>query len=183
MSRQLGCRLVVIPEDKLSSTFAMKTLKNFGYEKRDVRIIPVPAGKGAGEQHIRKRYVEEVNTYRKNRNHQNIGILAVIDADNKSVDERSRQLDGELKSKNQAGRTGNERIALWIPERHIETWLVHLCGGDVDEETETKTLRPSVDVKQAAEVFKRLFDKQKRETVDTLPSIQTALQETTRILE
>lgn len=183
MSDYSSCELIVVLEDKRHERFVLKTLAKLGFKKHNFRIRMARPGKGAAEQWVRQAYVVEVGLYRKRSKavRPNSSVLTVIDADTLSVDERKRQLDEGLMSESMDYRSVDESIAVWVPRRHIETWLVRLCGGFVTEEDDVKRQRLTVDEPNAAKEFVRLFHEQKQSPVDTLPSIASALEETFRI--
>jgi hypothetical protein len=49
------------------------------------------------------------------------------------VEERLRQLASELTEKSLLGRQPDERIAIFVPRRNIETWIYYLQGEIVNE--------------------------------------------------
>ena len=116
--------IVVLCEDKQQKTFVRRFLKKFGCKR--LRFVPFPEKQGAGEQFVRKEYVREVEASRK---HGNI-LLVMIDAD-KDAAVRRRQLESECKLEK------NDRVAVFMPARNIETWLAFL-GGDGEKVDETK---------------------------------------------
>lgn len=178
-----GCELVVCVEDRFHEQFARRVLIKLGYNIRQCRIKVAPRGKGAAEQWVRSNYASEVRLHRKRSKaiRPNSGVLALIDADTLTVEQRKAQLDSELRALGENPRRPNEPIALWIPRRHIETWLVYLCGGAVTEDDDVKRGRFEASVSQAADSFLELFHERKRGPLDTLPSIDASLEETLRI--
>jgi hypothetical protein len=126
-------RLVILCEDKQQQTFVRRFLKGVGFEDHKLRFHPLPGGKGAGEQYVRKQYPIEVKSYRQKAPKRVVGLLVVIDADLKSLEERHKQLNDELMAKNLAKRQEDERIPILIPKRNIETWIHYLWGEEVNE--------------------------------------------------
>lgn len=178
-----GCEIGVRVEDRHHERFVRKVLKELGFDLRHCHIKIAPRGKGSGEQWVRQSYVREVKLFRKRKKgiRPNSGLLAVLDADTVSVEGRKTLLDDELRSNGQNARNSNEAIAIWVPKRHIETWLLHLCGADVTEEVDVKRQRPNVEISRAAIQFVRLFHERKQGSLTTLPSNDSALMETARI--
>jgi hypothetical protein len=135
MSR--GVRITVICEDQLHASFARSVLYERNYSRREIRFLMSPHGRGAGEQFVRGRLPEEVRALRR-QSYQRLAVLAMTDADRLTVEQRTRQLDDTLKESGLNAREGDEPIAYVIPRRNIETWLLHLRGEQVDEETNYK---------------------------------------------
>lgn len=133
MSR--GVAITIVCEDRRHEGFVHAVLMaHYGWSKarlkRRVRTRPYPKDGtgGAGEKHVRDSYPVEVEAYRRGPSHR--AVIAVIDADNHSVDERHRQLDAALQPR---PRTQAEAIIHVIPKRAIETWLCFLDGTPVIE--------------------------------------------------
>ena len=60
-------------------------------------------------------------------------MVTVADADKLTVKDRKNQFDAALEADGQKPRQPNEPIAVVIPRRQIETWILHLRGEAVDE--------------------------------------------------
>lgn len=122
MSRNVTA--VVLCEDKLSSTVLYRYLKHRGF--KIVRVLPLPAGRGCGSQSVRERFAKEV---RKQRDKAVASVLVVhIDADDRSVEDRKRELAAELARAEMPPRTQSEPIALVVPRWEMENWLHHYLG-------------------------------------------------------
>jgi len=119
-------QVIVLAEDQRHQRFVRRYLYRLGYKNHDIREEPLPNGRGSGEQWVRDRYTRAVATYRGR--HPQTALVVIIDADTRSVQERLRQLPGN--------RSADESIAILIPKRHIETWILCLNGERVDEETD-----------------------------------------------
>lgn len=59
--------------------------------------------------------------------------MALIDADTKSVQERLGQINSGLEQAGLEKIRDDERIAIFVPKRNIETWLRFAENEDVDE--------------------------------------------------
>ena len=98
---------------------------------------------GSAYDWILLRYPQEVAEQRRRvsaKNDNNAALVVHIDADQKTVNERQKQLEESLRNRGLTNREPSERIALAIPKRNIETWL-HGLGGEnvaVDEEYDFK---------------------------------------------
>ena len=128
-------KMVVLCEDKQQEVFARYFLKKRGFTG-NIRFFPCPGGSQSGEQFVRSRYPLEVKEYRKQANHLSVGLVVLIDADTKTIQERLQQLDDALRENSQPLRQQNEKIAIFVPKRNIETWIHYLQGENVDENTE-----------------------------------------------
>jgi hypothetical protein len=146
--------IVILAEDLRQANFAWHYLKHDGHSYRSLRVKISPKGRGAGEQYVRECYPDEVTNYRSSSARRRAALIVEIDADTKTVYYRERQLESELNHARVANRKKSERIALLIPKRNIETWILCLTGEEVNETTDCKSTK-DVDgkIKQAAENF------------------------------
>jgi hypothetical protein len=144
---------VIVAEDLRQVNFVRRSLKGIE-SNRQVRVVRSPTGSGSGEQFVRQQYSEEVERYRSRSTRRKAALIVVIDADKNTVTYREQQLENELKSCGQAKRKKSEKIALLIPKRHIESWILCLTGDVIEETTDYKSTK-DVDgkVKPAAEAF------------------------------
>mgnify|MGYP005853612937 CR=1 FL=1 len=125
-------QVIILCEDKQQETFARTFLTSFGaFEKRRINVKKSPTGEGSGEQFVKNNFSKEVSAYR-SKNYLNICLIAIIDADNHSVDEIRKDLIECLELPLQS----NEKVAIFIPKRNIETWINFIDGNTVDEVTE-----------------------------------------------
>lgn len=141
-----------------------------------------PNGRGSGEAHVRRIYPSEVRALRRVNSYSEIGraLVIMIDADTFTVNERHNELDRNLRDAQLEPRQSNEKIAILVPKRNIETWIHYLKGSAVDEETSyPKLAEPSLckaDIKQFVEQQPLLI------VNETIPaSLHTALAEIERI--
>jgi hypothetical protein len=107
---------------------------NRGWGPSDFREPRRKHGRGSGEQYVRERFPGELTAYRTKANHLRSGLVVVIDADKKTVEERVREFEAACKDKAVAPRQKKEKVLFVIPKRNIETWLAYLRGETVDEE-------------------------------------------------
>ena len=144
----------MLAEDKRHQNFAWHFLKGLGYSAHQVRNEPLPAGRGSGEQAVRKWYVTSVRALRDRVSRAATALVVVIDADKFTVDDRQRALAEELRQQSLPAREASERIAHFVPKRHIETWVLCLRGDQsVSEDRDCKFDVKDADVKPAAEAF------------------------------
>ena len=134
MSR--ASQIIVLCEDKLHRTFVTRFLKHHGYLERHFRVEQCPEGRGAGEHFVRRRYPVLLKAYRA-RTPKSF-LIVVIDADTSLVADRERQLAEASEAASVRPRQDADKVVHVIPKRAINTWLAHLDGKDVDEETDYK---------------------------------------------
>lgn len=132
--------VIVLAEDQRHQRFIRHYLYRLGYEQHDIRFEPLPNGRGSGEQWVRDRYSKLAAAYRAR--HARTALVVAIDADMHLVRERRNQLPSE--------RSADEAIAILIPKRHIETWILCLTGEHVDENTDYRVRPVDDSIKIAA---------------------------------
>ncbi|MFN6567390.1 hypothetical protein [Dendronalium sp. ChiSLP03b] len=132
---QRRVQIVILCEDRQKEVFARYFLKKRGFNGT-IRPLPCPDGSQSAEQYVRLHYPKEVKAYRSKAMYLSIGLVVVIDANKKTVQERLKQLDDALIEDSQQVRQPDEAIAIFVPKRNIETWIHYLQGETVDEETE-----------------------------------------------
>ncbi|MBW3542209.1 MAG: hypothetical protein KY476_18215 [Planctomycetes bacterium] len=160
-------------------------LSGFNVGPRKLRIERAPKGFGSAEQFVRERYPTEVQTYRA-RNPAYWALVVAIDADKWSIADRVRQLSEALQDAGEEARTANERIALLIPRRNVETWIHYLLGhGAVDEISDyRKFYRDRPKNEHCRPAAERLMDLKKSETElpeDCPESLRAGLEELKRL--
>jgi len=173
--------LVVVCEDLQHRVFLYRFLIEKGVVPRRIQFQQCPKGRGDAIQWVKSKHVREVAQLRK-RPHILRGVVTVADADNCTVKDRKSQFDTELESIGQKPRQPNEPIALVIPRRQIETWILHLRGVAVDENKKCKHFRGnesncSAEVKRFAQKCPGGMNK------DDLPSLQDGCSELSRLLQ
>jgi hypothetical protein len=123
-------RVIVLFEDKAHRSFMMRLVDRLALTP--VRYVPCRDSTG-----VLRSLGEEVNALRAKNYQRNLGLVAVIDADEKGLQGRTRELLERITSDTRGGaRAEAERVALVVPAREIEAWYVHLCCPDarpVDE--------------------------------------------------
>ena len=127
--------VIILCEDIQQEIFVRQWLKEKGFNSRQIRVKRSPSAQGSAEQFVRTQYPVEVRECRRVATYQSVGVSLVvsIDADISSVEERRDQLDRALANSDLARRRPDERIAILIPKRNIETWVHYVMGEDVNE--------------------------------------------------
>ena len=126
-------QLILLCEDQQQSAFMRRFLVEMGWDKRKIRTVPPPAGKGSGESHVRVNFPKELKEYRSRRSRVQCRLAVMIDGDKLGVESRIRQLDDECRDQNVGIRTNDDMVAIFVPTWEIETWLAYLGGSEVVE--------------------------------------------------
>ena len=126
-------RIVLLCEDTQQEAFARRFLKGMGWQTREMRIRKSPAARGSGEQWVRRQFPPELAEYRRRNARATSVLVAMLDADTVSLTARFDELREECAEKDLPFRQENERVAIIIPKRNIETWIHFLSGHEVNE--------------------------------------------------
>jgi len=127
-------RIVLLCEDSQQEAFIRRFLEGMGWNTRELRVVKSPSGKGSGEQWVREKFADELAIYRERRNRAASGLIAVIDADVQEVQDRIRDFEAACNARQIRFREDNDRVAIAVPKRNIETWIHYLNGSPVNEE-------------------------------------------------
>lgn len=139
-------RVTILCEDITHERFIRQYLIQCGFEDR--KIVPFPNLKGKkvnnNNASVISYYADTVKSYRRLRNNQDLAVIVMLDADNKTIEERFKTLhmalDREKGELNQDTRNSGEKIAIFIPTRNIETWFYYINNLEqpCDESTDYK---------------------------------------------
>lgn len=174
--------IIILCEDRQQEIFTRQWLLGLGFRGHEIAVRPIPAGRGSGEMHVRHTYPVEVKALRKVNSHDEIGraLVTVIDADTFAIDERHSTLDHALLQDGQRRRNDNEKIAILVPKRNIETWIHHIQGVVVNEIDAYRKLNKPSDCK--ADITRFVGEPANSPIKTTAPdSLQLALVEMERI--
>jgi hypothetical protein len=134
--------IVLLCEDNLTSVFLRWYLKQCGIF-RGIRVNLTQSG--SGFDWVLQQYPIEVNAYQRTKGRIRSWLLVTIDADTKTVATRINQLESKLKRSENARlrefHVQDEGVAILVPRRNIETWLLVLAGTTADEEHNYKKTR------------------------------------------
>ncbi|MEM9543500.1 MAG: hypothetical protein AAGA60_28905 [Cyanobacteria bacterium P01_E01_bin.42] len=136
-------RITVLCEDTTHYEFIREYLSCLGFDKR--RITSFPNLKGSiklNNAKVIKYYPQLVATYRQKKNYQDIAVIVMIDADNTEekpdIERRpialNKSLDEEEGKRNKDLRFPDEKIAIFVPTRNIETWFAYVENQDNNSE-------------------------------------------------
>ena len=140
-------KVVVIAEDDRTHRFVWHFLKRLSYSRYQYTPRKVPGG--SGEQFVREAFATEVRAVR-SRSASTV-LIAVVDADNQSVEHRFRQFADSLRDEKIPARSDTEPIAILVPKRNIETWIRFLNQEPADEEQDYKPRSGSAEDKRMTE--------------------------------
>jgi hypothetical protein len=108
-------------------------LRRLGRSYRELRLVPLPDGQGSGYAHVHDHFADEVRTQRQRASHTATGLVAMLDADTRTVAAVLSDLEGHLADRRQSA----EAIAVLVPKRNIATWLTYLDGNTQVNEQDT----------------------------------------------
>ncbi len=183
MTRKKGVRATLLVEDRAMERLACEVLRRLGFSSREMRVKTSPAGQGSAKQWVEKQYPTEARAYRSKASYQQIALLVGTDADEQTVQHRFDRLSSALTDVEPRvpDRAANERIAIWVPKRNVETWILHLSSGNVDEETNYKTRIGKPNYRTVSQAFVDHFRESGSEDHEVLPSLQVGFTETARL--
>jgi len=140
---------LILAEDLRQATF----VKTFLNERNvlGIRILPLPAGRGCGFDYVIREYPLQLRAMRKRG--ASAGLLAVIDADHESTQQRRYQLHAALSQAQEEPPNHSECVEVLVPKRNMETWIFHLLGNPVNENDDYKRRVQDRDVILAAKKF------------------------------
>jgi len=183
--------VTILCEDIDQERFIREYLICRGLDDRKIKDFGNPKGRDIKNNNalILKHYPELIQSYR-SRNYRNIAVVVMIDADEDSLDDRMRSLnialDETAGNLNKDPRRPNEKVAIFVPARNIETWFYYIMEGqECDETTDYKDKKMSA--KERIELAKSAAQKLAREICPqgadriTLPSLRYACTELQRL--
>jgi hypothetical protein len=131
--------VIVLLEDIRHKQLIFRYLRRSRIEARSIRFVPPKSG--SGEQWVREQFPIEVRAYRRRSARAATSLIAMIDADTLTLQDRMAQLNRKLAENSLDLVLAGERIAMLIPRRNIETWILCLNEMEVDEQTDYKRSR------------------------------------------
>lgn len=127
-------RIVLLCEDSQHEAFLRRFLKGMGWNTREMRVEKSPSATGSAEQWVRERFSKELEAYRQRQYKAASGLIAMIDADTKEVEDRINEFATACNYEQMAFRADDEAVAIVVPKRNIETWIHFLGEDQVDEQ-------------------------------------------------
>lgn len=136
--------VTILCEDIDQERFIREYLICRGLDDRKIKDFGNPKGRTIKNNNalIVKHYPELIKTYRKH-NFRNIAVVVMIDADEDSLYDKMRDLNIALDeisgNLNQDPRLPNEKVAIFVPARNIETWFQYIEGYSENKECDETT--------------------------------------------
>jgi hypothetical protein len=186
--------VTILCEDIDQERFIREYLICCGLDDRKIKDFDNPKGKTIKNNNalIVKHYPKLIKSYR-SRNYRNIAVVVMIDADEDSLEERIRclniALDETAGNLNKDPRLPNEKVAIFVPARNIETWFhyinSHMSGQECNELTDykDKTMTTKERIELAKKSARILASEICPQGVDriALPSLRYACRELQRL--
>ncbi|MCK6520276.1 hypothetical protein L6R49_02440 [Myxococcota bacterium] len=139
-----GVQWILLGEDKQAVTFLRRLVVAMGANARRVIELPVAATTtgACGSQYVVARYARELPAFRANAARMSTKLLVHIDADDRTVLQRQRELAQACADAGLPPRGPNEAIALLIPKRNLETWIASLDPSQHDAQRGADPTQP-----------------------------------------
>ena len=183
--------VTILCEDIDQERFIRQYLICRGLDDRKIKDFGNPKGRDIKNNNalILKHYPELIKSHR-TRKHRNLAVVVMIDADEDSVSDKMRSLHKKLDEAagnlNKDTRLPNEKVAIFVPARNIETWFYYIMEGqECNEITKYKDDNMSAEeriklAKSAAKKLAREICPQGADRI-TLPSLRYACTELQRL--
>jgi hypothetical protein len=172
-------RLILLCEDAAHESFALSS-----FPTRFQRFIRIE--KTGGNAKVIARYPRELRELRSKRHQQNLGLLVIIDGDDRTYEARKQELEERLAIADLPERAPQDPVAIVVPSRNIETWIAGFLKGfeAVDELHDYKgdaTCREKDAARRAGEFFGEWLRDESRPAPENLPALADARTEFRRL--
>ena len=134
-------KIVLLCEDSQHEAFIRRFLNGMGWNTREIRVEKSPSATGSAEEWVRENFPRELMIYRNRRHRAASALITMIDADNKSVQNRIDALETSCEANKIKFRSQKEAVAIAVPKRNIETWIHYLNGDQVNEQDHYQKLK------------------------------------------
>lgn len=137
-------RTVILYEDQEQECLLRRLVKRLGLRPERYENCRNNVG-------VLQRLGQEVDALRERSYQKNVGLVVMIDADNKGLQGRVTELlDRIARDASDGARRGGERIVLVVPAWEIENWYVHLCVPAARPIDETRDYKPTPEWRELA---------------------------------
>jgi hypothetical protein len=146
--------VTILCEDIDQERFIREYLICRGLEEHKIKDFGNPKGRKINNNNasIVEHYPALIKSYRR-RKYRNIAVVVMIDADEDSLSDKMRslhrQLDEAAGNLNNDTRLRDEKVAIFVPARNIETWFYYINNNM--EGQECKEITDYKDKKMSAE--------------------------------
>lgn len=139
-----GIQWILLGEDKQAVTFLRRLVVTMGANARRLKALPVAKDMtgACGSQYVVDAYAQLLPKFRANAARMNTKLLVHIDADDRTVLQRHRELAQACADAGLPPRGPNEAIALLIPKRNLETWIAALDPTQLDAQRGADATQP-----------------------------------------
>ncbi|MFA7425890.1 MAG: hypothetical protein WCZ16_12600 [Desulfosarcinaceae bacterium] len=110
-------RIVLICEDSQHEAFTRRFLAGMGWNTRELRVEKSPSASGSAEQWVRMKFPDELKIYRQRRQRAASALIAMIDADTQSVQERIQGFKDECNARHIPFRSTDDAAVIAAPKR------------------------------------------------------------------
>ena len=175
--------VLVLCEGFKDYQFAYKCLVTCGWRRDQIAAKVSPSGKQSAFTYVLNHYSAEVQANRNGKKKER-ALFVLIDADKQPEGGRENELAKHLDAAGLKPRQAGERIALWVPRRHLETWVHFLTRGEANEQTDYKDGPRRVKEREhlpAAERFAKLLKGRQSLPFGAIPSLKKAVAEFDRL--
>ncbi|WP_045213598.1 hypothetical protein [Desulfonatronovibrio magnus] len=161
MSRRADrIRYTILCEGARDYYFAKSFIeKAIGKDKTEFYRSQTVPGRGSGEQQVRNLFPDELAARRKRPKNENHWLVVITDGDGLSPKDRKTQLFQELADRLMEMPGDDEKCALFIPCRNLESWFEWIQKGNSNEEKNYKNKHRNA---KPTEFGKALFEKCQR---------------------
>lgn len=182
----------VLVEDQRQLQLIYRFLLAAGFRRHQISLELSPSGRGSAEQWVRENFARQTGKCRARNIRAATGMIAMLDADTRTVLERLDALDDALVCAGQQPIDRNlDPIARLIPKRNVETWILCLSMGGagtppIDEESDYKPTKNAEEwsalIPPAAETLFKWARTNQALSPDVIDSLARGLREIGRAL-
>ncbi|MEG3955751.1 hypothetical protein [Microcoleus sp. herbarium2] len=183
--------VTILCEDIDQERFIRQYLICRGLDEHKIKDFGNPKGRVIENNNalIVEHYPALIKSHRR-RKYRNIAVVVMIDADEDSVSDKMRSLhkkiDEAAGNLNKDTRLPNEKVAIFVPARNIETWFYYIMEGQECNETndyKNDNMSAEERIKLAKSAAKKLATEICPQGVDriALPSLRYACTELQRL--
>lgn len=172
---------VVLCEDTQTECFIRRLLLERNWNRRQIRTVTLPAGKGSGLVWVRDHFVNELRACRSRTARAATCLIVAADADEKSVEDRIQTFAVACADAGVPFRQDGERVLFIVPKRNIETWLAYLRGQLVNETEAYPKYDTESDCRGQVVKLAQMCRRQRLEPEPPPPSLTSACAEFKRL--
>ncbi len=128
-------RYILLCEDRSQKRLVEHYFNRCGINKRIVSFVVASEKQHGGNVGwVLQEFPRELCACRQRAKKAQTLLIVVIDADDRTVDRRKNELVESVSSHESPAFTSDDPVAVLIPRRNIETWILALLGRTVNED-------------------------------------------------